>query len=104
MNERALTFGDERHLVGILTEPAPSGRGGEEGLAEAGGEDLRPGVVFLNSGILHRVGASRIYVKLARRLAAARVPHRYEEFDDTHSGIDYRLDTSLPYLARALDR
>jgi S-formylglutathione hydrolase FrmB len=41
---------------------------------------------------------------LARRLAAARVPHRYEEFDDTHSGIDYRLDVSLPYLARALDR
>lgn len=39
---------------------------------------------------------------LARRLAAARVPHRYEEFDDNHSGIDYRLDISLPYLARAL--
>jgi hypothetical protein len=23
---------------------------------------------------------------------------RFEEFDDTHSGIDYRLDVSLPYL------
>jgi S-formylglutathione hydrolase FrmB len=39
---------------------------------------------------------------LARRLTAARVPHRYEEFDDTHSDIDYRLDVSLPVLARAL--
>lgn len=39
---------------------------------------------------------------LSRRLLAARVPHRYEEFDDTHSDIDYRLDISLPYLARAL--
>jgi S-formylglutathione hydrolase FrmB len=39
---------------------------------------------------------------LARRLAVAGVPHRYEEFDDNHSDIDYRLDVSLPYLARAL--
>jgi S-formylglutathione hydrolase FrmB len=41
---------------------------------------------------------------VARRLAAAGVPHRYEEFDDNHSDIDYRLDVSLPYLARALAR
>jgi hypothetical protein len=39
---------------------------------------------------------------LARRLAAARVPHRYEEFDDDHSDIDYRMDVSLPFLYRAL--
>jgi S-formylglutathione hydrolase FrmB len=39
---------------------------------------------------------------LARRLTVARVPHRYEEFDDTHSDIDYRLDTSLPILVKAL--
>ena len=35
-------------------------------------------------------------------LAEARIPHRYEEFDDTHSDIDYRMDVSLPFLARAL--
>jgi enterochelin esterase-like enzyme len=39
---------------------------------------------------------------LARRLAVAGVPHRYEEFDDNHSDIDYRMDVSLPYLYRAL--
>jgi hypothetical protein len=26
----------------------------------------------------------------------------YEEFDDNHSDIDYRMDVSLPFLYRAL--
>jgi len=39
---------------------------------------------------------------LHRRLAALGVSHRYEEFDDDHSSLDYRLDTSLPALVRAL--
>jgi hypothetical protein len=39
---------------------------------------------------------------LSKRLAAARIKHRYEEFDDTHSDVDYRMDVSLPFLSRAL--
>jgi hypothetical protein len=39
---------------------------------------------------------------LSRRLAEAGIRHRYEEFDDDHSDIDYRMDVSLPFLARAL--
>ena len=39
---------------------------------------------------------------LSKRLAAAGIRHRYEEFDDNHSDIDYRMDTSLPFLYRAL--
>ena len=39
---------------------------------------------------------------LSKRLAEHRVPHVYEEFDDTHSGIDYRMERSLPFLYRAL--
>ncbi|HEX9877249.1 MAG TPA: alpha/beta hydrolase-fold protein [Gammaproteobacteria bacterium] len=39
---------------------------------------------------------------LSKRLGQVGVVHRYEEFDDTHSGIDYRMDRSLPFLARAL--
>ncbi|MBI2961896.1 MAG: enterochelin esterase, partial [Betaproteobacteria bacterium] len=35
-------------------------------------------------------------------LAQAGVRHTYEEFDDDHSDIDYRLDRSLPFLSRAL--
>jgi hypothetical protein len=32
----------------------------------------------------------------------ADIKHHYEEFDGTHSGIDHRLDVSLPYLAKRL--
>jgi enterochelin esterase-like enzyme len=39
---------------------------------------------------------------LSARLSAAGIRHRYEEFDDNHSDIDYRMDVSLPFLYRAL--
>lgn len=57
MKERALTFGPA-NLVGILTQPDP-----EVVL------DGAPVQVILNSGILHRAGTSRVYVKVARALA-----------------------------------
>ena len=43
-------------------------------------------------------GARQLHRKLERR----QIPHRYEEFPDNHSTIDYRMDESLPFLARAL--
>ena len=39
---------------------------------------------------------------LSRELALHGVKHVYEEFDDTHSSVDYRMDVSLPFLYRAL--
>ncbi len=39
---------------------------------------------------------------LSRQLTAHGIAHTYEEFDDTHSSIDYRMDVSLPFLYRAL--
>lgn len=42
--------------------------------------------------------------RLAALLEEAGVDHVYEEFEGTHSGIDYRYDRSLPYLYRALAR
>ena len=39
---------------------------------------------------------------LAKRLAEAGIAHNYEEFDDDHSDIDYRMDVSLPFLYRAI--
>ncbi len=39
---------------------------------------------------------------LARRLRALGVDHSHQEFPDGHSGVDYRLDFSLPALATAL--
>jgi len=32
------------------------------------------------------------------------IAHRYEEFEGTHSSIDWRLDHSLPYLVNALHK
>lgn len=58
MRERALKFGKTANLVGILTQPGPDMESAE-----------RPAVLLLNSGILHRAGASRLYVQIARELA-----------------------------------
>jgi hypothetical protein len=40
--------------------------------------------------------------QLSRALETAGIAHTYEEFDDNHSDIDYRMDASLPFLYRAL--
>ncbi len=37
------------------------------------------------------------------RLHAAGIEHRFEEFEGTHSGIDWRYDHSLPWLASRLE-
>jgi hypothetical protein len=57
VRERALLFGEGKSLVGVITEP-PSPASSE-----------RPAVLFLNAGVLHRVGPNRIHVRLARELA-----------------------------------
>lgn len=69
--EKAVTIG-ESALAGIITEP-PMGKA----------RDQLPAVLMLNSGILHRVGACRLSVKLARQLADR--GYRCIRFD--HSGI-----------------
>lgn len=43
-------------------------------------------------------GARRMH-KALDRLGVA---HLYEEFPDNHSSVDYRMDVSLPFLAKAL--
>lgn len=40
--------------------------------------------------------------RLHRLLQRMDVTHTYEEFPDNHSSVDYRMDTSLPFLAKAL--
>jgi alpha/beta superfamily hydrolase len=59
VNEEAITFGRFASLVGILTPPA--GRDSQ---------GARTAVILLNAGIVHRVGAGRVHVKLARALAS----------------------------------
>ncbi len=71
-SERALLFGEQGSLLGIMTRP----------LAPAP-PDGRPVVVILNTGIVHRIGHHRMYVTLSRRLASA--GHTVLRFD--FSGI-----------------
>jgi len=40
--------------------------------------------------------------QLDRALERHGIAHTYEEFDGTHSGIDHRLDVSLPFLYEAI--
>ena len=40
--------------------------------------------------------------RFVRRLNELGIGHRYEEFPDNHTGVDYRMDESLPFLAQAL--
>jgi hypothetical protein len=40
--------------------------------------------------------------RFSRKLAAAGIAHTYEEYEDDHSDVDYRMDVFLPKLAAAL--
>jgi hypothetical protein len=41
--------------------------------------------------------------RFVRRLNQLGIAHRYEEFPDNHTGVDYRMDISLPFLVNALN-
>jgi pimeloyl-ACP methyl ester carboxylesterase len=68
VKERALLLGAEAPVVGVVTVP----------------EDLAPGrpaFLLLNSGLVHHIGPGRLYVRIARTLAAqgclsVRLDHR----------------------------
>lgn len=87
MIERALSFGPNGRLSGVLTTPKTSPRG--------------PAVLLWNVGVNHHVGPYRIYVDLARRLASIGVASL--RFDVSGLGdSDVRRD-AVPELQRALD-
>ncbi len=56
MKERAVVFGSGSRLVGVMTDPAD-------------GASRDPAFVFLNAGVVHRIGPNRLYVRIARALA-----------------------------------
>lgn len=102
--EEVLTFGNDGHLVGLLTvndRAAPrrysegsaarrtgfmdgSGRRSDGGEAGPGGGAQRrrdreslsdsTGLIFLNAGVLHRVGPHRLHVTLARHFVRRGLP------------------------------
>lgn len=71
VKEQVVTLGDGDNLVAILSRPPPAPAPLK---TDAGGEVQRPAVVFLNAGVLHRIGPHRLHVLLARRLAARGFP------------------------------
>ncbi|MBT5463321.1 MAG: hypothetical protein HOK39_05310 [Gammaproteobacteria bacterium] len=58
--------------------------------------------LFLDCGLrdqYHLLYGAR---KFSARCEALNIAHEFETFDDTHSGIDYRMDRSLPWLVDKL--
>lgn len=79
--EQAIAFGPNRSLVGIITSPRNSA------------DDNRPAVVFLNSGLIHRVGVNRLHVQLARAFAEQGFPSL--RFDFSGIGDSARAQDSV---------
>lgn len=89
MSEEAVTFGEGKTLIGIVTDPsgATINRSGT-------------GVILLNPGLVHRVGPGRIYVKIARALVAKGfVVLRFDFSGIGDSGV--RID-NLPFEKSAV--
>lgn len=89
--EQPQLMGARRSLVGIVTEPVVPDTVQD-----------RPVVVILNSGIIHRVGANRMSVMLARELAAD--GHAVVRFDLSGIGdSEPRRDGLAPVEASLAD-
>lgn len=59
-------------------------------------------LLFIDCGNRDQYGIQYGSRKLVDMLSKLGIEHRWEEFDGTHSGIDYRLDISLPLLSKSL--
>lgn len=59
-------------------------------------------LLFIDCGNLDQYGIQYGSRKLTARLSELGVEHTWQEFDGTHSGIDYRLDISLSLLSKSL--
>lgn len=72
-------------------------------MAETRAEGLkRLKLLFIDCGDVDQYNLVYGARRMHRALMRLGVPHIYEEFSDNHSGIDYRMDRSLPLLANAL--
>ena len=72
-------------------------------LVETHGSDMkRMKALYIDCGDMDQYNLVYGARRMHRRLEALGVPHVYEEFPDNHSSVDYRMDVSLPLLAKAL--
>jgi len=94
--ERAILLGRRRSLVGILTRPVTAARTDD------------PAIVILNTGITHRVGHHRMYVRMSRAMAGAgRTVLRFDfaGIGDSEQNTEAlsTLDSNMADIADALD-
>jgi pimeloyl-ACP methyl ester carboxylesterase len=94
VREQAAMLGPRKSLVGIVAQVVEPGR------PEGAVTDV-PAVVILNAGIIHRVGPNRMFVDLARLLAAA--GHTVVRFDLSGIGDSEPRPDGLAPLAAALE-
>lgn len=59
-------------------------------------------LLFIDCGNKDQYGIQYGSRKLTSRLSQLGIKHIWQEFEGTHSGIDYRLDVSLPLLSKSL--
>jgi hypothetical protein len=72
-------------------------------LVETNGPDLqRLKALYIDCGDVDQYNLVYGARRMHRALERLGVPHTYEEFADDHSSVDYRMDTSLPILSKAL--
>ncbi len=91
VEEMACRFGADGHLFGILARPTG-----------AAGDDARPAIVLCNAGAAHHVGPNRLYVTLARRLAAlgfASLRFDLESLGDSVNRVSARENYPYPHQA-----
>jgi pimeloyl-ACP methyl ester carboxylesterase len=95
VNEQALLLGRSEPVVAIVTQPPTP-------------DPDRPAIILSNSGIVHRVGPSRLYVRVARRLAArgfvvVRLDHRGIGDSDPRSDTKRFFEGAIEEIREAMD-
>ena len=89
MTEHAVAFPvASESLVGVFTAAEPSDDHG------------RPAIIFLNAGLLHRIGPNRLYVRMAREMAGRGFSSL--RFDLSGIGDSLPRTDGLPLRAAAL--
>lgn len=87
--EEAALFGRARSLAGVVTDPPATAH-----------HHGNPAVILLNAGLVHRVGAGRLYVKIARELAANGFTTL--RFDFSGIGDSMARHDTLPFAKSAI--
>lgn len=74
-------------------------------IAESRADDLKKlKLLYIDCGDIDQYNLIYGARRMHKLLDARGVPHVYEEFPDNHSSVDYRMDRSLPLLAKALSQ